>query len=66
MTGTAKGRQSPQEVTRFNSVGFAIKDFAALRSVRSKLAKANRFTHLDMIAGPDGPRDLYGMLQRAK
>ena len=66
MTGTAQGRQSPQEVTLFDSVGFAIEDFAALRYVRSKLAETGLFTQLDMIADPDDPRDLYGMLQRAR
>ena len=66
ITGTAKGRQSPQEVTLFDSVGFAIEDFAALRYVRSKLAETGLFTQLDMIADPDDPRDLFGMLQRAR
>jgi ornithine cyclodeaminase len=65
MTGTAKGRQSAQEVTLFDSVGFAIEDFAALRYIRSKLAETGLFTQLDMIADPDDPRDLYGMLMRA-
>ena len=65
MTGTAKGRQSDRQITLFDSVGFAIEDFAALRYVRSKLAETGLFTQLDMIADPDDPRDLFGMLQRA-
>ena len=66
MTGSAPGRRSAAEVTLFDSVGFAIEDFAALRYVRSKLAETGLFTQLDMIADPDDPRDLFGMLQRAK
>ena len=66
ITGTAQGRQTAREVTLFDSVGFAIEDFAALRYVRSKLAETGLFTQLDMIADPDDPRDLFGMLQRAK
>ena len=66
MTGAATGRRSDREVTLFDSVGFAIEDFAALRYVRSKLAGTGLFTQLDMIADPDDPRDLFGMLQRAK
>jgi ornithine cyclodeaminase len=66
MTGTAKGRQSAAEVTLFDSVGFAIEDFAALRYVKSKLTETGLFTNLDMIADPDDPRDLFGMLMRAK
>jgi ornithine cyclodeaminase len=65
MTGAAQGRQTTREVTLFDSVGFAIEDFAALRYVRSKLAETGLFTQLDMIADPDDPRDLFGMLQRA-
>ncbi len=63
--GTAPGRSTVQEVTLFDSVGFAIEDFAALRYVRSKLAETGLFTQLDMIADPDDPRDLFGMLMRA-
>ncbi len=66
ITGTAQGRQTAREVTLFDSVGFAIEDFAALRYVRSKLAETGLFTQLDMIADPDDPRDLFGMLQRAR
>lgn len=65
MTGTAKGRTRPDEVTLFDSLGFAIEDFAALRWVRSKLAETGLFVQLDMIADPDDPRDLFGMILRA-
>ena len=66
MTGKAAGRQTAREVTLFDSVGFAIEDFAALRYVRSKLDETGLFIQLDMIADPDDPRDLFGMVMRAK
>ncbi len=66
ITGTAQGRTRPDEVTLFDSVGFAIEDFAALRYVRRKVTETGLFTQLDMIADPDDPRDLFGMLMRAK
>jgi ornithine cyclodeaminase len=65
ITGTAPGRTSPAQVTLFDSVGFAIEDFAALRYVRRKVTETGLFTNLDMIADPDDPRDLYGMVLRA-
>jgi ornithine cyclodeaminase len=65
MTGTAPGRTSTREVTLFDSVGFAIEDFSALRYVRGKLEETGLFAQLDMIADPDDPRDLFGMLLRA-
>ena len=65
IAGQAQGRSSAQEITLFDSVGFAVEDFSALRYVRAKLAETGFFTQLDMIADPDDPRDLFGMLLRS-
>jgi len=65
ISGTAPGRQSAAEVTLFDGVGFAIEDFAALRYVLRKMQGTGFYDDLDMIADPDEPRDLYGMLMRA-
>ncbi|QIE44319.1 ornithine cyclodeaminase [Pseudohalocynthiibacter aestuariivivens] len=65
MSGTAKGRTSAGQITLFDSVGFAIEDFSALRYVRDHI-KGTKFYHdLDLLADPDDPRDLFGMLKRA-
>ena len=66
LTGAAKGRRSPQQITLFDSVGFAIEDFSALRYVRDQLQHTGLFQELDLLADPDDPRDLFGMLLRAK
>ena len=63
--GQAKGRHDARAITLFDSVGFAVEDFSALRYVRSKLAETGLCTQLDMIADPDDPRDLFGMILRA-
>ena len=65
IAGQTAGRVDPREITLFDSVGFAIEDFAALRYIRSKLAETGLFAQLDMIADPDDPRDLFGMIFRA-
>ncbi|MDZ4391408.1 ornithine cyclodeaminase [Cypionkella sp.] len=65
INGQAKGRTDLREITLFDSVGFAVEDFSALRYVRSKLEETGLFTQLDMIADPDDPRDLFGMILRA-
>ena len=65
IAGQTAGRVDPREITLFDSVGFAIEDFAALRYIRSKLAETGMFAQLDMIADPDDPRDLFGMILRA-
>jgi ornithine cyclodeaminase len=66
MTGAAAGRTDPRQITLFDSVGFAIEDFSALRYIHDRLKGTGYFEDLDMIADPDDPRDLYGMLLRAK
>ena len=66
MSGQAQGRKDAAEVTLFDGVGFAIEDFSALRYVHDKIRYTPFFDQLDMIADPDDPRDLFGMLMRAK
>lgn len=66
MAGLVPGRTDERQITLFDSVGFAIEDFSALRYVRSKLAETGLFDELDLLADPDEPRDLYGMLLRCE
>jgi ornithine cyclodeaminase len=63
--GEVEGRRSQREITLFDSVGFAIEDFSALRYVRDRLAQHPHFIELDLLADPDDPRDLYGMVLRS-
>ncbi|GLS22477.1 ornithine cyclodeaminase [Labrys miyagiensis] len=66
MTGAAEGRANNRQITLFDSVGFAIEDFSALRYVREQLARTGLYEELDLLADPDEPRDLFGMLLRAQ
>jgi ornithine cyclodeaminase len=66
--GELAGRKNDEEVTLFDSVGFATEDFSALRYIRDQLGKpgmTGMYENLDMIADPDDPRDLYGMVRRS-
>lgn len=65
LTGAAAGRTSDKEVTLFDSVGFATEDFSALRYVQRLLKDHPHSEDLDLLADPDDPRDLFGMLLRA-
>ncbi|MCU4159676.1 ornithine cyclodeaminase [Acidiphilium sp. AL] len=65
MTGQAEGRKSARQITLFDSVGFAIEDFSALRYVRDQLQRTRLYQELDLLADPDDPRDLFGMIQRS-
>ena len=64
ITGRAAGRSSARQITLFDSVGFAIEDFSALRYVRDQLPASGLYQELDMLADPDDPRDLFGMIGR--
>jgi ornithine cyclodeaminase len=65
LTGDVPGRKDAAEVTLFDGVGFAIEDFSALRYVHKAIQGTDLYRELDMIADPDDPRDLFGMVQRA-
>ena len=66
IAGMVPGRRDAGQITLFDSVGFAIEDFSALRYVRDRLAGTEFYEQLDMLADPDEPRDLFGMLLRAQ
>jgi ornithine cyclodeaminase len=64
--GTVPGRRDAQQITLFDSVGFAVEDFSALRYVRELVSRTSFHEELDLLADPDEPRDLFGMLLRAE
>ena len=66
MRAEVPGRRDARQITLFDSVGFAIEDFSALRFVQERIRGTDFFEPLDMLADPDDPRDLFGMLDRAK
>ncbi len=66
INGARTGRTNERQITLFDGVGFAIEDFSALRYVRDRLRDTGLYQDLDMIADPDDPRDLFGMVQRAR
>lgn len=59
LAGTASGRADNDEVTVFDSVGFALEDFSALRYLDEQLDA--RFTQqIDLVPDLADPKDLYG------
>ena len=65
VAGLRPGRRDRSQITLFDSVGFAIEDFSALRCVRDAIEGTPYFDRLDLLADPDDPRDLFGMLRRS-
>lgn len=66
IAGQAEGRRDARQITLFDSVGFAIEDFSALCWLADEVGRTNLFAELDLLADPDDPRDLFGMLLRAE
>ncbi len=62
VTEAAPGRTSPEQITLFDSVGFAIEDFSALRFLRDDVTGTDYVAALDLVAAPDDPKDLFGMV----
>nr|WP_229673441.1 ornithine cyclodeaminase [Microbacterium saperdae] len=60
LNGTAPGRTSPAQITIFDSVGFAIEDYSALRHLRDSVAGTDLAREIDLVAAPDDPKDLFG------
>lgn len=62
LTGAAPGRTSADQVTVFDSVGFAIEDFSALRYVRDSVDATDFYEDIDLVANPDDPKNLFGFV----
>lgn len=62
LLGRKEGRTSPEDITLFDSVGFAIEDFSALRYLRDQVAGTDYESEIDLVAAPEDPKDLFGMV----
>jgi len=60
--GEAQGRRSDSEITVFDSVGFALEDYSALRLLRDRAAEQGLGERIGLIPGLADPKDLYGHL----
>ena len=63
LDGSAPGRIAPDEVTVFDSVGFAIEDFAALTFLNARLDGTDYYDELDLIAEPADPKNLFELIE---
>lgn len=65
LAGRRPGRLSDEQVTVFDSVGFAVEDFSALTYLDASLSApgGDRFyQEIDLVAAPADPKDLFGLL----
>ena len=57
------GRASDDEITLFDSVGFALEDYTVLKYFYSLAEKMNIGDSLDIIPSLDDPKDLFGYIR---
>ena len=62
LSGTETGRTSADDITVFDSVGFAIADFAALRCARDTTAGSDLQSTIDLVADPEDPKNLFSLV----
>ncbi|MCH8178451.1 MAG: ornithine cyclodeaminase [Proteobacteria bacterium] len=63
LRGEAPGRRHAQELTVFDSVGFALEDFSALRFMRDCAQALGMRRTLALIPELDDPKDLFALVR---
>lgn len=63
LAGKLAGRTSEDQVTMFDSVGFALEDFSALRYLHSTANAMGLTQPLDLIPALDDPKNLYALIK---
>lgn len=62
LRGEAPGRRSPQQITIFDSVGFALEDHSALRYMHAQAAAAGLLEPLALIPELADPKNLFALV----
>lgn len=64
LAGRRPGRQSEVEITLFDSVGFAMEDYSALRFLRDQAQALGIGSEFDLVPQTSDPKDLFGSMRR--
>ena len=61
----APGRTSAEEITLFDSVGFALEDYSALRTMHRLARQAGLLSQIELIPSLPDPKDLFALLMQS-
>ncbi len=62
LNGNKQGRTSDEEITIFDSVGFALEDYSALRMLLDISEQENLGEFISLVPSPKDPKDIYSLL----
>ncbi len=65
LSGNKPGRDSADQVTMFDSVGFAMEDFSALRFLYDKAQALQLGSPMALVAQLSDPKDLHQLIRPA-
>ena len=66
LAGQAEGRQRADQVTVFDSVGFALEDFSTLRLVAARAEALGLGETIELVPSADDPKDLFRRTRRGR
>lgn len=66
LAGQAEGRQRADQVTVFDSVGFALEDFSTLRLVAERAEALGLGETIELVPSADDPKDLFSHTRRGR
>jgi ornithine cyclodeaminase len=66
LTGQSEGRRRAGDVTIFDSVGFALEDFSALRWLRDTAMRHGIGTRIEVAPRMADPKNLFGVVPAAR
>jgi ornithine cyclodeaminase len=62
LTGDAAGREGVDDITVFDSVGFALEDFATLRYLHQQVQSGGLGDSMALVPALEDPRDLFSLV----
>jgi ornithine cyclodeaminase len=65
LAGRAAGRTADPQITLFDSVGFALEDYSALRYLRDAAAELSMGQRVSLIPDLADPKDLFSLIRPA-
>ncbi|MGI4938139.1 MAG: ornithine cyclodeaminase, partial [Janthinobacterium lividum] len=66
LAGTAPGRQHAEQITLFDSVGFALEDYSTLRYLYAQACARELGVEIELVPGTDDPKDLFRHVQGSR